>query len=166
MCIGLADSADKCHLIMAHQRLFDQRRINIVTTANDQIFGATGDVKIAIRVDPAQIARAQVFIRGIKIAVFFNFRIGVAGINAGVADANLAHFIHRAIAQSARAIGAENPHIAMWKDQTNRADFLKSLRRIDRHKAGAFGQTIALDNLHATGLFEPVEQFNRQGGRS
>ncbi len=61
---------------MADQRLFDNRGVNVVAAADDQILGPAGDIEIAIAVQPPQIARAQILIPGIKIAVLGRLGIG------------------------------------------------------------------------------------------
>ena len=58
MGIRLANGTDKGHRLMAHQRLFDDGRVNVMPAADDQILGPAGDVKITIRIQPPQIAGA------------------------------------------------------------------------------------------------------------
>ena len=60
MCIRLANRTNESDGLMARQSFLNLSWVNVVTTANNEIFGAACDPQVAIRVHPPQIPRTQV----------------------------------------------------------------------------------------------------------
>jgi hypothetical protein len=58
--VGLTDRAGKGHGGVAGQRLLDLGGVDIVAAPDDQVLRAPRDPEVAVGVDPAQIAGAQV----------------------------------------------------------------------------------------------------------
>ena len=83
MGIRLADGAHKAHRRMAHQRLFDDRRVDVVATPDDQILRTARDEQIAIRVDPAQIPGPQEVTVREQALVLVGLGVGRPFIHAG-----------------------------------------------------------------------------------
>ena len=164
MRVRLANRPGKGHRRMPHHRLFDHRRVDVVPPPDDQILGATRDIQIAIGIQPPQIAGAQIAVVGEQRRVLVSLRIGMPGPHAGIADTNLAHFIHCAIAPAITP-RQQDAHFGMRKGNADRPRPFVAIGRVDRHKTSAFGQAIAFDNLHAAGFFKAVEQLDGQGGR-
>ena len=93
MGVGLADGARKGDGLMAQQRLFDLGGVDVVTATDDQVFGAARNPEVFVAVDTAQIPCAQVRALIVEILVLIGFGIGIARIDAGVRDTDLADLV-------------------------------------------------------------------------
>ena len=60
MGVRLTDRAGHGHRVMGHQSLLDLGRIDVVTSAYDQVLGAPGNPEIPVGIDPAQIPGPEV----------------------------------------------------------------------------------------------------------
>ena len=61
--VRLADRAGEGDRRVLHHRVLDQRRVDVVPAADDQVLGAAGDPDVAVGVDPPEIAGAQIAVR-------------------------------------------------------------------------------------------------------
>mmetsp|Transcript_18179 Transcript_18179/g.28470 ORF Transcript_18179/g.28470 Transcript_18179/m.28470 type:complete len:267 (-) Transcript_18179:5005-5805(-) len=165
MRVRLANSPRKSHRRMAHQRLFDLCRINVVPAPNDQVLGAARDPQIPIAVKAAQITGAQVFIVIIQVLVLFGFGICIAGPDARIAHANLTNLVHSRLNRAVRR-ALVNLDIRIGERDPDRADFLLSIDGIARHKTGGFGHAVTFDNLDTRRRLIAFEQLLRQWRRA
>ena len=88
MGIGLANRPGKSHILVARQSLLDLGGIDVMAAANDQILGPAGDPQITVRIDPAQIAGAQILRafageRIVQVLVLVRVGIGLAPDDPG-----------------------------------------------------------------------------------
>ena len=57
--VGQADRRGDLDRGMAHQRLLDDDRVDVVAAADDQVLRAPGEPEVAVLVEPAEIARVE-----------------------------------------------------------------------------------------------------------
>ena len=97
----------------------------------------------------------------VEILVLDLFGVGGAFVDTGIGHADLAHFVHLAIADLTIGV-IEDPDVGIGKRDPDRTDLLFTRHRVARHKTGRLGQPVAFDDGHAGRLLKPVEQFQRQ----
>ena len=163
--IGLADGARHGHGRMAGKGLFDLGGVDIVTAANDQVLGAARDPQVAIGVNAAQVASAQVDVIGKEIDVLVALGIGGARVDAGVIEADLAHLVDAAAFHPVRGM-AQDAHLGMGEGHADGTDLLLAIDRVAADETGRLGQAVALDQRDAGGLLETLEKLHRQRGRA
>ena len=111
MGVRLADRAGEGDRRMLHHRLLDQRRVDVVAAADDQVLGPAGDPEIAVGVEPPEVAGAQIAAVGDDAAVARRFGVDV-GVHAGVPHADLADLVGGALPQDA-------PSASQWRMRTS-----------------------------------------------
>ena len=166
--VGLPDRTGHGDRLMRRQRVLDQRGVDVVPAADDEILGSARDPDVVVVVLAPQVARAQVAPPVqvvVELLVLRLVGIGVADPDAGVGHADLAHVPVRALRRAVAVIG-QDAHVRMDEGQPDRADLLLPLDRIDGDEAGRLRQPVALHDRHARRLLEPSVEFDRQGRRA
>ncbi len=135
---------------MRLQRLLDLLGINIVTAADDQLFLASGQPEVTLRILTTQIARIQPALT-IDIdpqALVMTF-LQIATEDVRSTDRDEADLIHVSVAQvSSRVIEQDRAHILVGDPYSDGADAALAMGRIDRGDAGALGQTVTFKDLY------------------
>ena len=107
---------------MARQSFLNLSWVNVVTTANNEIFGAACDPQVAIGVHPPQIPRTQVTFIMIEVFVLGRLRVGVAQKHPRIINADFSNLIDIALLGS-RGPVAQNFNGRIWQRKANRPDF-------------------------------------------
>ena len=93
--------------------LLDRPGVDVVAAADDEILGPPGDPQIAIRVQPAQVAGAQIDVVGEQVVVLVGFGIGRSGEDAGIGDADFPHHVGRAFMDPAPVVVIEDADLSI-----------------------------------------------------
>ena len=145
---------------MAGERLFDIGRVDVVPAPDDEVLRAARDPEVAVLVDPAEIARAQVDVVVEEVQVLVALGVGRAREYARVRHADLAHLVRPHLGHAAVGGVDQDLHVGVGERDADRPDPLLPLDRVAGDEAGGLRQPVAFDDVDAGGLLEPAEELD------